>query len=161
MQPWPSPAGCQTLRTNDGVYLLYLCSMKKSYPSLQSFATEKLVPLNVTLFTAFIHCSQQLFGPFLLLKIMSNCYVWRQISFNNTFLLQQVMAHGTLSSFSFSLSCTRTSPSSCHFLLYLMIRYFLSKPDVDLLMSPVCFLWVCVRWRRTEGERESDRGRKN
>lgn len=61
------------------------------------------------------------------------------------------------SAFSFNLSRTCTCPSSRRFLLYLMTMYFLSKSDVDPLMSPVCFLWVCIRGRRTRGERIASR----
>lgn len=136
------------------------CTCAACFPSLQSLATGKLVPLNVTPFArpVFIALSSCL-GKFLLSKIMSS----------------QVMAHGifmeviddfpkywyTLLISFYHLHCNSTSPSSHHFIVYLMTVSFLSKRDVDPLMSPVCFLWVCFSGRRTGEEGESDGARKN
>lgn len=65
------------------------------------------------------------------------------------------------STFSCTLSRTRTSPSSRHFLLYLMTVFSFEAWCGPINVSSMFSVGVCVRGRRTEEESESDRGRKN
>lgn len=116
-----SPAGCETLHRNHGVYFLYLCSF----------------------------LSQQLFGEVFVVFIEVSMTFQGLIWFYRPILTFISFCNSTLPYVSFSLSCN--SPSSRPLLLYL-IMYLLSKPGVDPLMSPVCFLWVCQREKDGRGE---------
>lgn len=100
---------------------------------------------------------------FLLLKIMSNCYVWRQISFNKMFYCNKLwrMAHtrSFSSGLSLSLALAPVPPLVISFYILWLGIFFLKARCGPINVSSMFSVGVCQREKDGRGERERIRWR--
>lgn len=103
-------------------------------------------------------------GRFLLLKIMSNCYVWRQISVNKMFYCNKLwhMAHVPLSPSVF-LALAPVPPLVISFYILWLGIFFLKAWCGPINVSSMFSVGVCQRQKDRRGERirsrESESGK--